>query len=115
MVCDNGGEIGRILTKPESELFPQDKEFLPEDLVVTGTGVLYVLCDGIYQGAVVFDENLNFTGFYGSNTVEPTLKIITENLWKSLPQRSSAQKCRVMFPCNIHRLILTRRILFTPV
>ena len=71
LVCNNNGEIRRILTKPESELFPQDKEFLPEDLVVTGTGVLYVLCDGIYQGAVVFDEDLNFTGFYGSNTVEP--------------------------------------------
>ena len=58
LVCDNDGEIGRILTKPESELFPQDKEFLPEDLVVTGTGVLYVLCDGIYQGAVVIPLSL---------------------------------------------------------
>lgn len=104
LVCNNNGEIRRILTKPESELFPQDKEFLPEDLVVTGTGVLYVLCDGIYQGAVVFDENLNFTGFYGSNTVEPTLKIITENLWKKLATKEQRSKMSRYVPVQYSSL-----------
>ena len=60
------GTVRAVLEKPQSELFPADKEFLPTDLVVTGTGVLYALCDGIYQGAVVFDEEHQFSGFFGS-------------------------------------------------
>lgn len=104
LVCDSGGEVKQILTKPTSALFPQDKEFLPGELVVTGTGVLYVLCDGIYQGAVVFDEDLSFTGFYGSNTVEPTLKIVMENLWKKLATKEQRSKMARYVPVQYSSL-----------
>lgn len=92
LICDNGGSVIKILTKPSSELFPQDKEFLPMDLVVTGTGVLYALCDGIYQGAVIFDEKGEFSGFFGSNTVEVTLKVIAESLWKKIATKEQRSK-----------------------
>lgn len=92
VICDGEGSVIKILKKPSSELFPQDKEFLPMDLVVTGTGILYVLCDGIYQGAVVFDEKGEFSGFFGSNTVEATLKVIAESFWKKIATKEQRSK-----------------------
>ncbi len=86
------GTVRAVLEKPQSELFPADKEFLPTDLVVTGTGVLYALCDGIYQGAVVFDEEQQFAGFFGSNTVEITLQVIAESLWKKIATKEQRSR-----------------------
>ena len=86
------GTVRAVLEKPQSELFPADKEFLPTDLVVTGTGVLYALCDGIYQGAVVFDEEHQFSGFFGSNTVEITLQVIAESLWKKIATKEQRSR-----------------------
>lgn len=86
------GTVRAVLEKPQSELFPADKEFLPTDLVVTGTGVVYALCDGIYQGAVVFDEELQFAGFFGSNTVEITLQVIAESLWKKIATKEQRSR-----------------------
>ena len=92
MIGNVDGTVRAVLEKPQSEMFPADKEFLPTDLVVTGTGVLYALCDGIYQGAVVFDEEHQFSGFFGSNTVEITLQVIAESLWKKIATKEQRSR-----------------------
>lgn len=106
IICDAAGNVEKVLEKPESELFPQEKEFLPMDLVVTSTGVLYVLCDGIYQGAVVFDENNEFSGFYGSNTVEASFKVIADYFWKKIATKEQRSKMSRYVPVQYSALAI---------
>lgn len=65
--ADGNGQILQTYTRPVSEVFPEDLEFKPIKLVLNEYGYLFVLCDGCYYGALVFDPNGNFCNFYGSN------------------------------------------------
>lgn len=69
LICNGDGVIRTKLTMPDSYLIPEDFDFFPVDLICDHSGFLYVLTRGSYYGAMMFDENLKFEGFFGSNTV----------------------------------------------
>ena len=63
------GTVETVLSKPESDLIPEDLNFAPIKIVQDKEGFLYVLCDGCYYGAMKFSPSYEFLGFFGSNTV----------------------------------------------
>lgn len=93
LVADGDGNVLRILGKPDSDLFGANTEFKPRDLVVTSAGTVYVLVEGVYQGAVIFSPDGEFAGFYGSNKVEVSLSLLADFFWKNF--MTSAQKSRM--------------------
>lgn len=84
IVCDEKGNVFKLLIKPQSDLIPSNYTYKPSKVVVDNSGYIYVLSVGLYQGAVVYDANGAFYGFYGSNRVQVTLNLLSDMLWKKL-------------------------------
>lgn len=95
LVCDTDGRVIRELTKPTESLYPQNMAFSPERIVVDSRGKVYVLCDGVYYGAVTYDENGKFKGFFGCNEIPVTLSLIADYAWRKIlnyNQRSQLER-----------------------
>ncbi len=84
VISDTNGNIRRLLQKPANGTFPQESEFRPQKVLCDSNGNVYVLVLGIYQGAVVFNAQGEFTGFYGNNTVQITARLLMDRFWKSI-------------------------------
>lgn len=72
-VIDNKGVVKRVIKKPESPIIPESLEFKATKVLVDIDGYIFVLCEGVYYGAMVFDENYNFCGFFGANQTSSNL------------------------------------------
>ena len=80
--CDTDGKVKLIIEKPDSELYGRDITFLPKKILVDNFGYVYTVVDNSTRGAVMFDSDGDFLGFYGANTVEATSKVVYDYLWK---------------------------------
>jgi hypothetical protein len=78
--ADSNGSLINIITLPKSNLIPDDFEFRPTSIVIDDYGYTYILSDGSYYGALLYDSNMQFLGFYGSNTVTATLSSVFTNI-----------------------------------
>ena len=91
LVCDPEGSIIRVIETPVSEVVPDGFVFMPEKLVVDRGGRLYVQSFGVFEGLVTFTPSGNFVGFFGSNRVVLSLRIVRELFWKRLLSREQAE------------------------
>lgn len=82
LVSDENGNIKRVLTRPDSDIFPESIEYKPKKVVADKQNNIYVLCTGFYYGAIVYDESGRFTGFYGANRVEVSLTQLSDMFWR---------------------------------
>ncbi len=69
LLCDADGHISKMITLPESDLIPKDFDFFPIRILCDHNGFLYIVTRGSYYGAMLFDSDDEFIGFFGSNTV----------------------------------------------
>lgn len=74
------GELLGTITLPESNLIPDDFDFRPTNMAIDDYGYVYILSDGSYYGALLYDKEMQFLGFYGANTVTGTLGSIFSNI-----------------------------------
>ncbi len=77
------GTIQRTFVKPASQLFPQNVEFKPTKVIVDKAQDVYAVVTGVYQGAVMYDNQANFTGFYGANRVQLDAGVLGDYFWKT--------------------------------
>ena len=90
-VGDKDGNLVKILPTPESNLLPDNFNYLPTKVVVDGHGRVYILSQGIYQGLIYLDTDGSFIKFFGPNEVEMTFRRQTLKVWKSiLPDKAAA-------------------------
>ena len=88
------GEIG----KPSSPIYPQHNDFRPQRVLADEAGNIYVIVAGLYQGAVVFSPDGKFDGFYGSNRVELTAKILQNAFWKRVMTKEQKKNTERFVP-----------------
>lgn len=74
------GELINIITLPKALLIPDDFDFRPINMVIDNSGYTYILSDGSYYGALLYDTNMEFLGFYGANTVTATVGSVLSNI-----------------------------------
>lgn len=67
IVADGQGAVKTIITKPDSPIVPDNMEFKAKKVVEDNDGFIFVLCEGVYYGALVFDSEYEFCGFFGAN------------------------------------------------
>lgn len=79
--CDEDGNIDRIFGKPETELYSQDLTYNPNKVLVDKAGNVYVVVKSVTRGAVMFDSEGEFLGFYGANRVEQTAEVLANAFW----------------------------------
>ncbi len=95
-VINNIGEVVHKILKPNSVIVPDDLEFKANKVIVDIDGYIFVLCDGVYYGAMVFDSNYNFCGFFGANQTKTNaldfLKNLLTNVFQTDIQKEYSQR-----------------------
>ena len=93
---DRNGNLIDMYELPDSPLIPDDFDFRPLKIVVDSHNYCYVLSEGSYYGALLYDPNKNFVGFYGANDVTTNIagklknminRIFINNVKKSASER----------------------------
>lgn len=84
VIADSNGIVKDIWELPESNLIPDDLIYQPISVVVDASGYIYVLSSGCYYGALSYDANGKFIGFYGASTVQSGALDTLSFLWDKL-------------------------------
>ncbi len=90
--CDTDGNVDRLFTKPNSELYDQNLTYNPSKVLVDKAGNVYIVVKSQTKGAVMFNSNGEFLGFYGANRVEATAEVLANAFWNLIG--TQAQKDR---------------------
>ncbi|MBO4433486.1 MAG: hypothetical protein J5852_08145, partial [Clostridia bacterium] len=80
IICDISGNVSRVVTRPESDIIPDDLIFAPQKLVCDNKGFFYMISSGCFYGALRFDSDFNFLGFYGANVTASSVTDIISNI-----------------------------------
>ena len=80
---DNGKQL-KIYGRPNTSLLDEKTEFYPIKIAVNEAGSMYVVCRGIYLGAVIMDNHGEFLSFYGSNKITVTASVLYDAMWKNI-------------------------------
>lgn len=68
-------------TRPDTELYTVET-FTPQKIVADYAENVYAVCSSINQGAVQFNKEGEFQGYYGANRVEVTASVVAQKLWR---------------------------------
>ena len=80
IVCNIKGKVSRVVTCPKSDVIPDDFVFSPSRLVCDSKGFFYLISSGCFYGAMRFDSNFKFLGFYGANVTSTSASDIISNI-----------------------------------
>lgn len=90
--CDTDGNVDRLFTKPDSELYDQNLTYNPAKALVDKAGNVYVIVKSQTKGAVMFDANGEFLGFYGANRVEATAEVLANAFWNLIGTEAQRER-----------------------
>ena len=75
LVCNYDGQVVTEIKKPDSAMYNQ-QTFQPKKVISDNSGNIYAIVGSINSGAVLFNPNGEFLGFFGANRVESTTNSI---------------------------------------
>lgn len=84
VVLDGDNRLVREYGRPESDLLEENAVYKPNKVIANRLGTVFVLPQGMYLGAVMYDSRGNFLGFYGANDVVVTVDLLVDYMWKQL-------------------------------
>lgn len=102
--CD--GEFLRVLPTPESNLLPDDFNYLPTKVVVDDHDRAYILSQGIYQGLIYLEPDGDFVKFFGPNEVEMTVRRQMQKIWKTILSDDAAATMQSFNPIEYGNMFL---------
>ena len=79
--CDSTGKADLVIERPDSEQYTA-VTFKPKRVIADTAGFIYVVDENVTSGAVMFDSEGGFRGYYGANRVEQTGEVIRNYFWK---------------------------------
>ncbi len=83
---DHQGNILQTFGRPDSPLFGSET-YQPRKIISDNRGNVYVLNLGI-RGLAQFSSNGDFLGYFGTNTIQPTLRTVLQYTFFTEEQRS---------------------------
>ena len=84
VVLDGDNRLVREYGRPDSDLLDESTVYKPNKVIANQLGTVFVLPQGMYLGAVMYDSRGNFLGFYGANNVVVTVDVLVDYMWKQL-------------------------------
>lgn len=88
---DGEGRILAEFLRPESENYTSES-FVPKKVLADPSGMVYVLSESVFQGALLYDQAGQFQGFFGSADVQITAQLLLDRVWKQLFNLEQRQK-----------------------
>ena len=109
------GTLINTITLPESNLIPDDFDFRPTNMAIDDYGYTYILSDGSYYGALLYDSEMVFQGFYGANTVSATVGSVLTNIKNRIfPNNTKLAKTTKRLPfCFVDLAIDDKGFIYT--
>ena len=109
VVSEKDGNIKMFLEKPETNMLDKDFLFQPTKVLVDSSDVVYVTASGLEKGAILYTAQGEFSGFFGSNTVEVTAKLLLDQLWKKILPQSATDAISRYIPEEIASFCIDER------
>lgn len=109
LILNQQGKILQSIGKPVSNMIAEDLVFKPKKVAVDRLGIVYILAQNIYAGAITVDRSNNFLGYYGSNRVEPTLSLLSDFFWKKLLNQKQKDKMMRYVPIEYSNFDIDER------
>ncbi|MEG1687355.1 MAG: YIP1 family protein [Angelakisella sp.] len=88
---ETGKRTGRIDCPDPAEL-PPNFGYVPSKVTVTSAGVVNVISANTSSGALQFDPQHNFVGFYGSEPIQVNPVVLMNRLWKRILNKEQAAR-----------------------
>lgn len=102
---DAAGQFVRELLAPQASAIRTDYRFLPTKLAVNGSGHLFVIGPGMYEGIIEIDTAGNFVGFKGAKRVS-VINRLAELLWKRLATARQREQMALFIPTEYNNLAI---------
>lgn len=80
LVCTPDAKIVMELNRPDSSLY-ENETFKPQKIVVDKAGNIYAVLGNITNGSAMFNNQGEFQGYYGANSVDATAEVVTQYIW----------------------------------
>ena len=84
LLTDLDGTIQKIFNAPPEGTLPSGVTYKPKKVLLDDLSNLYVLSDGCYMGALVFNNDGSYDGYFGANTVQLSVPQQIQRFWRSL-------------------------------
>ncbi len=95
IVLDAEGNVARATVNPDSEVLDDNFMFTPLKVSVDYAGRVYCIAQNMFEGIMVFETNGDFTGFFGTISVEITA---WEKFWRKLATKEERSKQQLYIP-----------------
>lgn len=89
-VADHSGRVLRCIDAPPADKVEAGFIYAPVHVLADTDEVVYVISANTYSGALQYDSDGTFLGFFGSDTITPTLKVLLNQLWKRILSSEAA-------------------------
>ncbi len=105
VVLNKDGSCYSVIGKPKTGVLSSDVSFEPRKIAADGTGRVYVVCKGVYEGIMELYDDGGFGGFVGSVPVKPDPLTL---LWKSLLSKEAREKLENFIPVEYTNISLDK-------
>lgn len=95
VVLSENGDFIKIVDNPTSEILEEGYVFTPLKVSVDYADRIYCIGKNMFEGIMVFDENGDFTGFFGTIEVKITL---WEKFWRKIATKEERAKQQLFIP-----------------
>lgn len=95
VVLEKDATLVKIVENPKSESLDDNYVFTPLKVTVDYADRIYVIAQNMFEGIMVFENNGNFSSFFGTIKVEISL---WEKFWKRLATKEERAKQQLYIP-----------------
>lgn len=113
VVCDQSGLIRKMFYKPETTLMSESLAFLPEKVEVTDTGDMYIIADGLVDGALIITDEGEYKGYFGTDAVTLTSDMVKVVFWRMIMTDEQISKMMSPQPVPFDNMYLDGDFLYT--
>lgn len=113
IACNQSGLIRKIFYKPETTLIAESLTFLPEKVEVTDTGDMYIIADGLVDGALIITDEGEYKGYFGTDAVTLTSDMVKVVFWRMVMTDEQISKMMSPQPVPFDNMYLDGDFLYT--
>jgi len=103
-VATADGDVTATVDAPPADKVEDTFEYTPTSVVVDTAGIIYVISSSAYNGALQYNENYEYLGYYGSEQVTVTAEVLIRQLWKNILSDKAAAGLKRNVPTSIIRM-----------
>ena len=113
-VTDHQGNVELTIDAPPADKVEQGFVYAPSRVVVGTDDVIYIISANTYNGALQYDADGTFLGFFGSDSVLPTLTVRLNQIWRKILSDEAAAGLQRSVPISFAQFdIDSKNFLYT--